>query len=695
MSSPGEFKEDAVRRLDLTRLLRPRSIAVVGGNYAESVIDQCDRMGYRGEIWPVHPSRDAIRGRSCVPSVPELPASPDAAFLGVNRHATLDLVRELVLIEAGGAVAFASGFSERGEEGAGLQAALVEAAGAMPVLGPNCYGFINYFDGALLWPDVHGGGRVERGVALVLQSGNMGISLTMIRRALPIGYLITLGNQAQIGLPEAVEALAEDERVSAVGLHIEGIRDAPALVDALDKLGQRGTPIVALNTGRSAAGAALTMSHTASLAGADRVIEALLKRLGIARVHSLPALLETLKLLHAGGPLQGNRLVSMSCSGGEAALMSDAVERHDIECPEFSVADKARIEATVNPLVTVSNPFDYHLFDWQHPDRLYATHRAVMTCDHDLTALVLDYPKDELGQSSAWDDAVDAFARASEQTGRRAAVIATLPECMPEARAAALMSRGVTPLLGIDDGLAAIEAAARAGRKGRSLPFTQAASTSAGRTRLLSEWDAKRLLTRYDIAVPAGEVCHSVDEALAAARRIAAPVAMKAMRPGLAHKTEAGALLLDLHGEDAVRAGFEKLAAADAPVLVEEMVSATLVEFIVGVARDPVVGLHMLLGAGGVGVEALPDSAVLLMPVDADDVLSALRALRVWPLLDGWRGAPPADLEAVAAVVLAVQRFVMDHAESLEEFEINPLMVGEQGTGAVAADALVRLRSSG
>jgi acyl-CoA synthetase (NDP forming) len=693
VSSPGALKQDGVRRLDLTRLLRPRSIAVVGGKYAESVIDQCDRMGYGGDIWPVHPSRDAIRGRSCVASVSELSTSPDAAFLGVNRHATLDLLRELARIEAGGAVAFASGFSERGEEGAGLQAALVEAAGAMPFLGPNCYGFINYFDGALLWPDVHGGGRVERGIALVLQSGNMGINLSMIRRALPIGYLITLGNQAQIGLPEVVETLAEDERISAVGLHIEGIRDTPALVHAVDKLGSRDIPVVALKTGRSAAGAALTMSHTASLAGADRVIEALLKRLGIARVHSLPALLETLKLLHSGGPLKGNRLVSMSCSGGEAALMSDAVERHDVECPEFNVADKARIEATVNPLVTVSNPFDYHLFDWLQPDRLFATHRAVMACDHDLTALVLDYPKDELDQSSSWDEAVDAFARASEATGRRAAVIATLPECMPEVRATALMSRGVTPLLGIDDGLAAIEAAARTGRKGRSLPFIQTAPAHAGETRLLSEWDAKRLLTRYDIAVPAGEVCDSVDEALAAAQRIATPVAMKTLRPGLAHKTEAGGLLLDLHGEDAVRAGFETLAVGGAQVLVEEMVSGTLAELIVGVARDPVVGLHMLLGAGGVGVEALHDSAVLLMPVDADDVLSALKTLRVWPLLDGWRGAPAADLEAVSAVVLAVQRLVLDHAESLEEFEINPLMVGERG--AVAADALVRLRSSG
>jgi succinyl-CoA synthetase beta subunit len=170
---------------------------------------------------------------------------------------------------------------------------------------------------------------------------------------------------------------------------------------------------------------------------------------------------------------------------------------------------------------------------------------------------------------------------------------------------------------------------------------------------------------------------------------------MKAMRPGLAHKTEAGALLLDLHGDDAVRAGFETLADGGAQVLVEEMVSGPLAELIVGVARDPVVGLHMLLGAGGVGVEALHDSAVLLMPVDADDVLSALKTLRVWPLLDGWRGAPPADLEAVSAVVLAVQRLVLDHAQLLEEFEINPLMVGERGAGAVAADALARLRSSG
>jgi acyl-CoA synthetase (NDP forming) len=681
-------------KLNLARLLRPRNIAVVGGSYAESVIDQCDRMGYTGDIWPVHPSREAIRGRPCVPSIPDLPSSPDAAFLGVNRHATLDLIRELASVEAGGAVVFASGFSETGEEGAALQAALVDAAGAMPFLGPNCYGFINYFDGALLWPDVHGGGRVDRGVALVLQSGNMGINLTMIRRALPIGYVITLGNQAQIGLPQVVEALAEDDRVTAVGLHIEGIRDAAALVDAVDKLDNQGIPVVALKTGRSAAGAVLTMSHTASLAGADRVVAAFLKRLGVARVHSLPALLETLKLLHAGGPLKGNRLVSMSCSGGEAALISDAVERHDIECPEFGENDRARIEATVNPLVTVSNPFDYHLFDWQNPDRLYETHRAVMTCDHDLTALLLDYPKDEVGQSFFWDSAVDAFVRASETTGRRAAVIATLPECMPEARAAALMSRGVTPLLGIDDALTAIEAAARVGRQGRPKPFIQAAPAPAGETRLLSEWDAKRLLARYDIAIPSGEICDNVGKALAAAEKIAAPVAMKALSPGLAHKTEAGALLLDLHGEDAVRAGFETLAAGGAQVLVEEMVSGTLAELIVGVARDPVVGLHMLLGAGGVVVEALHDSAVLLLPVDSDDVISALQTLRVWPLLDGWRGAPLADLEAIAAVVLAVQRLVLDHAESLEECEINPLMVRERGAGAVAADALVRLRSS-
>lgn len=306
-------------------------MAVYGGSYAEAVIAQCDAMGYRGEVWPVHPSRDAVRGRPCFRRAADLPGSPDAAFIGVNREASVQIVRELSARGAGGAVVFASGFGETGEEGASLQAELVEAAGAMPILGPNCYGLINYLDGALLWPDAHGGGRVTRGVAVVLQSSNMAINVTMTRRALPLGYLVTLGNQAQIGLAAVMEALLKDKRVSAIGLHIEGIGDVSAFADAAAAAARGGVPVAALKVGRSSRSTGLTMSHTASLAGDDRVMDALFRRLSIARVSSLPALLETLKLLHLGGPLNGNRVVSLSCSGGEAALISDSAEGRDID----------------------------------------------------------------------------------------------------------------------------------------------------------------------------------------------------------------------------------------------------------------------------------------------------------------------------------------------------------------------------
>lgn len=696
MASVSPRKKSArSERLDLDRLLRPKSVAVYGGRYAEAVIAQCEGMGYKGEIWPLHPTRDAILGRKCARTAADLPGSPDAAFIGVNREASVDIVRQLSAVNAGGAVVFASGFGETGEEGAALQAELIEAAGDMPILGPNCYGFINYLDGALLWPDVHGGRRADRGVALVMQSSNMAINITMTRRALPLAYLIALGNQARVGMSQVVHALLEDSRVSAIGLHIEGIGDVAGFIDAAESAARRGIPVVALKVGKSSRSTRLTMSHTASLAGADNVMNSLLERLCIPRVHSLPALLETLKLLHLGGPLTGNRLVSLSCSGGEAALMADLAEGRNLELPDFDEQSRSRIAATVNRLVTISNPFDYHMFDWLHPDRLHKTHCEVMRHDHDLTALVVDYPKDEIGQSAYWDDAVDAFVRAAEVTGRRAAVIATLPDCMPETRAAALMARGVAPLLGIDDALSAVEAAARAGARHPLRAPLRVASRPSGEIRTLSEWESKQRLKKFGVQIPEGSLCRTADEALAVSRAAAGQVAMKAISSELLHKTEAGAVMLNVEGDAAVGATFETLSTIGEDVLVEPMIQDAVAELIVGAARDPVVGLHLLIGAGGVMAEVLRDVAVLLLPVEQSDVLRALQSLRVWPLLQGFRNRPAADVDAVIESVLAVQTFVMEHLETLEELDINPLIVCANSKGAVAADALIRMRADG
>src|SRR6185312_2808521 len=312
-----------MHRLD--RLLRPKSIAVIGGGaFGMNVVEQCLKMNYAGALWPVHPSRSDVHGVPAFKSVADLPAAPDAAFVAVNRNLTIDIIRQLAEMGAGGAICFAAGFLETGNddaEGEGLQKALVEAAGTMPIIGPNCYGLINYADGALLWPDQHGGRRLEpgeKGAAIITQSSNIACNLTMQARGLPIAFLMTAGNQAQTGLSEMALGLIEDERVTALGLHIEGFDS----VAGFEKLAARARalkkPIVAMKVGRSEQARAATISHTASLAGSDAGSDAFLKRLGIARADSVPSFLETLKLLHAIGPLDGGKLSSMSCSGGEA-----------------------------------------------------------------------------------------------------------------------------------------------------------------------------------------------------------------------------------------------------------------------------------------------------------------------------------------------------------------------------------------
>ena len=329
---------------DLTRLLRPRSIAVFGGKQAAEVVKQNLGLGFDGPIWPVHPKQGEVAGLQAYRSVEQLPGVPDAAFIAVNRHLSIDVAGALSARGCGGAVCYASGFSEAGEDGSDLQARLIAAAGQMPFVGPNCYGIINYLDGVLLWPDQHGGKRVERGVAIVTQSGNIAVNLTMARRAVPIGYLIAIGNQAQTGLSDMIEALLEDDRVTAIGLHIEAIDDPAAFARAAARAKAKGVPIVALKTGSSAAGARLTVSHTASLAGADAVVDAYLRRAAVARVHSVPVLLETLKILHLGGPLGGRDIASMSCSGGEAALIADAVERYGLNFRALDPAQTSRVE---------------------------------------------------------------------------------------------------------------------------------------------------------------------------------------------------------------------------------------------------------------------------------------------------------------------------------------------------------------
>ena len=684
---------------DLSRLLNPRSICAVGGREAERVVEQCRRMGFAGPVYPVHPTRRAMAGLPCFPAVEELPEAPDAAFVAVRRDRTVEVVRALAARGAGGAVCYASGFAESGNAGAALQAALVEAAGEMPILGPNCYGFVNYLDGAPLWPDQHGGLRRDRGVAIVSQSSNLAITLTMNLRAVPIAAVVTLGNRARVGTADALQTLLEDGRITAVGLVVETLEDAPALAAAASKARARRIPLVACKLGRSEEGARLTVSHTASLAGSERSAAAFFRRTGIGRAHSLPALLDALKLLHAGGPLAGRDIASLSCSGGEAALMADSIGGRRLRARPLSGAERERVGATLNDLVTVSNPLDYHTFIWGDTDRLTATFTAMLGCGFDLALLVIDPPRTDRCDDAECHVTIDAFEAALRRTGARGCVLATLPESFPEALAEDLLERGIAPLAGVEEGLEAVEAAAdigeawTAGRVAAEIEMGGARPVAGGggRGTVLSEREAKDLLARAGIPVPHGELARNPDEAAAAAARVGAPVAIKAVGRGLVHKSEKGAVRLGLETPAEIEAAARALLPLGDRLLVERMVGDGVAEVIVGARRDPQVGLVLVVGSGGLLAELAGDRVVLLAPASREEIEAALAGLKVAALVDGFRGRPAGDRAALVDAVLAVQRFALDRADRLIELDVNPLIVRPAGRGVAAVDAVLRI----
>jgi acyl-CoA synthetase (NDP forming) len=668
----------------LGRLFQPKSIAVIGGgSWGAQIVVQCAKIGFAGDIWVVHPSKTEIAGLAPYRTVAELPGTPDAVFVGVNRYATIEVVKALAEMGAGGAICYASGFQEAVAEtgdGADLQAALLDAAGDMPILGPNCYGLLNYVDGIALWPDQHGGVRAESGVGIITQSSNVAINLTMQKRGLPIACVVTAGNQAQTGLSEIGMAMLDYPWVTALGLHIEGVDDLSGFAALAEKARAMGKPIVALKVGKSIQAQSAAISHTASLAGSDAGADALLARLGIGRVRSLSAFLETLKLLHVVGPLASANIASMSCSGGEASLMADAAHATLVDFPPLATDQIARLRDTLGPLVALANPLDYHTFIWGDEDAMTATFAGMMSDAVSLGIVVLDFPRPDRCTSPDWDLVLNAVARAQVHSGKPIAILGSVVENIPEDIAQNLVAQGIMPFCGMEEAIEAITVAAFIGqqREGKP-PIALPVQTMPGE--VLTEAEAKTALAAFGVKTPKSQAVNSVAALAQAGERVGFPLVLKGQ--GIAHKTEAGAVCIGL--EDAT----SLLAAASAmptdQFLTEEMVTGTIVELLVGVLLDPAHGYVLTLAAGGTLTEVLADQTNLILPVDAKAVQKALRKLRIAPLFDGYRGAPSADVEAITKAVLAVQDFVLDTHPV--EVEINPLMCGPDF--AIAADALI------
>ncbi len=694
---------------NLSRLLSPRHIAFIGGRDAEVSIREAERIGFQGQIWPVNPRRETLGGHRCFPLVADLPEAPDGCFLAVPAAAAITTTAELAARGAGGIVCYTAGFREAGAAGAAMEAELIRAAGDLALIGPNCYGVINYLDRAAMWPFAHGGGSPGYGAAIITQSGMLSSDITMSQRSVPLTHMISCGNQSVLSLEDFVDHLTDHPAVRAIGMHIEGLRDVPGFADAALRAAQRGIPLVALKTGSSTIGAALTVSHTGSLSGMDDLYDALFARLGVIRVKSPSELLETLKFLVVAGAPRGNRTVGFTCSGGGATMLADHAETIGLDFPAFDPPSAARLAALLPDIATVSNPLDYTTPIWGDPARTGPVFQAAIDgLQADAALLVQDYPAAGLDESKGYYRAdASAFIAAAKGRGIPAAICATLPENLDAETRGWLVDQGVAPMQGLTETLNACRAAVfwadRRAEILRSPPEPLHRLSPVPAPEVLDEAAGKALLRGLGFPVPLGEVV-SGNALASAAARIGYPVVLKMMGPRLAHKSEAGAVALGLTTEtallgalavmrEAVRA-HDPLALTDR-FLIEAMAPRPMAELLVNLRRDAQFGLVMTLGAGGVLVELLQDAETLLLPSREADILAALQRLKIARLLNGFRGGPKADMPALAGFLARLAAtFAATFAAkagALTEVEINPLFITE--TEFWVVDALIQITS--
>ncbi|MET9362073.1 acetate--CoA ligase family protein [Streptomyces sp. NPDC006632] len=690
---------------DLDRFFRPESVAVIGASDAEGrpntgitrqLVDWAQRVGAR--VHPVHPTRTTVFGLPCVPAVSDLPEQVDLAVLLVGDP--LPVIEELAEAKVKFAVAFASGFAETGERGAAAQerlAAAVKRSG-LRLLGPNTN--LNAFE--RFRDDLDG-----PAIALITQSGHQGRPVfTLQELGVRLSHWAPTGNEADLETSDFISYFAERPEVGAIACYVEGLKDGRAFLLAADRAARAGVPVVAVKVGRTEAGARMAASHTGKLTGADDVVDAAMRQYGVIRVDGLDQLQDTATLLARARRPSADGVVVYSISGGTGAHFSDLASAAGLHLPALSAAKQAELHEWIPPYLSVANPVD----NGGHPVGDWRGRKIIDAILADPSVGVLICPitgpfppmSDKLAQ-----DLVDA----AEQTDKLVCVVWGSPLGTEAAyRETLLGSDRVATFRTFANCIGAVRAHLAHHRftTGYRSPFDEAPRVPSPSFRKaqalmrpgqqLSEHAAKQLLRAYGIRVPREQLVTSAAAAVRAAGLVGYPVVMKASGARLAHKSELGLVKVGLTSASQIRDAYRELTdiaryeGVDLDgILVCQMVERG-VEMVVGVTHDSLFGPTVTVGLGGVLVEVLGDSAVRVPPFGEDQARDMLDELRGRALLDGVRGGPPLDVDALVEVVLRVQRMALELGDELAELDINPLMVLPRGQGAVALDALAICR---
>lgn len=690
----------------ISRLFHPRSVAVIGASADPSKtagrpVSFLLKHGYTGAVYPVNPKVDRIGGLPCFPSIAALPETPDVAIVLLGAERTRQAVQELAARGTGAAIVLASGYTELGEDGVRRQELLLEAAGRMRLLGPNTIGLVNLTDGIVLSASgVLGIDHFPKGkIGVVSQSGGILGSLLSRGAARGIGLskLVSTSNEADLELADFIDALADDEATEVIALYVETVRNPRRFREAALKAARAGKPVVAFKVGRSEAGARAAASHTGALAGADRMYDALFRQSGVIRVQVFSDLLDVSAALAAGRRLQGRRVGILTSTGGAGTLVSDALGMAGFEAPAPDDETAAALRA-LQPnadLPLDRNPIDVTLAGLQ-PELLRGAIRALMASPtYDALAIIV-------GASGVSQP--ELMARAIQEclplSGKP--VVTYISPHAPQA-AAVLTSLGVPTFTEAETCAAALAAMLHASQWRSAEAAPQATPFAAGDlpSGSLDEYQAKQLFARFGVPCAREAVVRCAEEAERTAPGLGERVVLKLLSSEITHKSDVGGVAVGLSPD---QVGPQLLAMASAvearsgrkpeQFLVQEMVSGGT-ELILGMRRDPI-GTAILLGMGGVTAELLRDTALRLLPTEGgltrDEALAMAHELKIWPLLDGYRGRPKADVDALVDAIVAFSSMAWQLGDRLIEAEINPLFVLPQGLGVRAADGVAVLR---
>ena len=697
--------------MSLDRLLRPRSIAILGASERPSVgrtlVEALDGIGFRGEIYPVNPRYESLLGRRCYPSVAELPRDVDVLAFAVNHARVLEHMRPAADRGIGAAVIFDGGFAEADAEGRARQEAIAAICreASMTLCGPNCMGVISPHVPSLVYIQaVHDPTRLAGNVGMISQSGSICIGLLTDCRRFGWSQVISSGNEAVVAAVDFLEYLVDDAQTRVIAMFLESVRQPERFVAALDRAADRGKPVVVLKVGRSDRTRRAITSHTGGLAGEARVFSSMLRAHRAIEVADMDEMTEVIAACQADRWPRGRRVAVMTASGGQAELILDLAGAANLQLPPLSPGSRAEVERVIGRITGDGNPLDA----WGNGD--FATNfphgLRVLGGDpgYDAIAFCSDGFDDQpMGSPARALDYAKTVAEGARQSAKPFYLMTMRSGVFRRDVVELLRQQGIAVVGGTRAGLGAVD---RLARWSEPLAPARPARGAGGAIKALQtgrarptihEHDVKRVLAAMGASIVREQLVASLDGARDAAKSLGYPVVLKVVSDAIPHRSDVGLVAVGLRDESELRAAWDRLTRKVdelgrrndvAGFLIQEMAHGVL-EVFAGVSRDPDFGLVLAFGTGGVLIEALDDVALRPLPLRVGDAEAMIAETRAATLLGGFRGRPPGDVEALTRTLEAISDFAWAECLSLAELDVNPIVVRERGAGCVVVDALI------